>query len=83
MYQSIITQKGQTTIPKEIRKLLNLKPKDSLFYVVEGDRVFIKPIHGNILNLKGVVTPREHPENFEEIIKTAKVRMTKKIVEDL
>ena len=82
MYQSIITQKGQTTIPKEIRKLLNLKPKDKLFYVVEGDRVIIKPLRGDILELKGIISPRKQPEDFNEVVEIAKEIVSKRIVED-
>lgn len=36
-----MTSKGQTTIPKEIRDHLNLKPGDQITYTVEGDRVVI------------------------------------------
>lgn len=81
MYQSVITQKGQTTIPKEIRRLLNLKPKDRLFYIVEGDRVIIKPLHGDILELKGAVPAREQPEDLNQVIEITKKRVARKIVE--
>ena len=81
MYQSVITQKGQTTIPKEIRMLLNLKPKDRLFYIVEGDRVIIKPLRGDILELKGAVPAREQPKDLDQIIEITKKRVARKIVE--
>jgi AbrB family looped-hinge helix DNA binding protein len=42
MLQSVVTSKGQTTIPKEIRKLLKLKPKDRLFFLVEEAKVILK-----------------------------------------
>ena len=61
MLQSIITRKGQTTIPKEIRELLNLKPNDRLFYIVEGTKVFLKPLHGDILELRGSVPAKNQP----------------------
>jgi AbrB family looped-hinge helix DNA binding protein len=34
---STITAKGQTTVPKEIRDRLKLKPGDKIEYVVEAD----------------------------------------------
>ena len=38
-----VTSKGQTTIPKQIRQLLNLQPGDQINFVVEGDRVYLEP----------------------------------------
>ena len=66
MLQSIITRKGQTTIPKKIREFLNLKPNDKLYYIVEDMKVVLKPIHGDILQLKGSVPPKEQPADFEK-----------------
>ena len=43
MSQSTLTTKGQTTIPREIRKLLGLKENDRILYEVEDENVVIKP----------------------------------------
>ena len=43
MHQSTLTTKGQTTIPREIRKLLGLKENDRILYEVEDGKVAIKP----------------------------------------
>ena len=44
MYESTLTSKGQTTLPKELRDELQLKPGDKLRYLVSGDVVqIIKP----------------------------------------
>jgi AbrB family looped-hinge helix DNA binding protein len=80
MLQSIITQKGQTTIPKEIRKLLNLKPNDKIFYIIEGRKVVLKPLHGDILELRGSVPSQTRPADFENILKTTRKKIAKKIV---
>jgi looped-hinge helix DNA binding domain, AbrB family len=42
MSQSTLTSKGQTTIPREIRKLLGLKENDRILYEVEDGKVAIK-----------------------------------------
>ena len=39
---SVLSKKGQTTIPKEIRKFLKLESKDKILYQIEGKRVIIK-----------------------------------------
>ena len=38
MSVSVLTKKGQTTIPKDILKTLGLKPNDHILYVVEGEK---------------------------------------------
>jgi antitoxin PrlF len=42
MPKSTLTSKGQTTIPREIRKLLGLKENDRILYEVEDGKVAIK-----------------------------------------
>ncbi|MBM9593903.1 AbrB/MazE/SpoVT family DNA-binding domain-containing protein [Roseitranquillus sediminis] len=41
MIESTLTSKGQTTLPKEVREALGLKPGDKLRYFVHGDTVRI------------------------------------------
>ena len=81
MFQSTITRKGQTTIPKEIRELLEIKPNDKLFYLIEGKTVVLKPIHGDILQLKGSVASKFRPADFEQVRATSRKRVAKKIAE--
>jgi AbrB family looped-hinge helix DNA binding protein len=40
-----ITKKGQTTIPKEVRDLLDLKPGDSLAFEVQEGKVVLFKVH--------------------------------------
>ena len=40
---SIISSKGQITIPQEIRKRLGLVPGDRVEFAVEGDLIVIRP----------------------------------------
>lgn len=80
MLQSVVTSKGQTTIPKEIRKLLGLKPNDRLFYLIEEGKVVLRPLHGDILELRGSVHAKERPENFDAIRAATRKAITKKIV---
>ena len=81
MIQSIITSKGQTTIPKQIRNLLNLKPQDKLYYLIEDDKVIIKPIHGNILQLKGSIPSKAKPDDLEQVRATTRKIVAGKIAE--
>lgn len=78
MLQSVLTSKGQTTIPKEIRQFLGLKPKDRLFYLIEDGKVVLKPLHGDILELRGSVAPKQRPEDFEAIRSAMRKAVAKK-----
>ena len=42
VFYGTMTTKGQTTVPAEVRELLNLKPGDKISYLVDGDTVVIK-----------------------------------------
>ncbi len=82
MLESTITRKGQTTIPKAIREFLGLKPNDKLFYLIEDDKVILKPLRGDILEIRGVVKPRKRPEDYEQIRKIVQEKMAKRLTQD-
>jgi antitoxin PrlF len=58
IYLSRITQKGQVTIPKEIRDLFGIKPNDiGEFTVKEGSIIFLVK-KGTILDAHRIKTDR-------------------------
>ena len=80
MAVSILTTKGQTTIPKEIRAFLKIEAKDKILYQVENDKVIMRPLKGDILELRGRVKTEEKPVDFGKIRKETKKRIAHKIV---
>ena len=42
MYLATVTKYGQVTIPPEIRKYLNMYPKDKVVFRIENDRIVMK-----------------------------------------
>jgi AbrB family looped-hinge helix DNA binding protein len=58
MLHSTVTSKGQTTIPGEIRKALQIKPGDKLEYMVEGDHATIR-VHPGTRSLKGALASKK------------------------
>lgn len=54
MLISILTQKGQTTIPKEVREHLHLQCGDKVVYVRDGDRVYLQTVRGNAADAAGL-----------------------------
>ena len=79
---SVLTKKWQTTIPKDIRNLLGLKPNDKILYLIEGKRVVLKPLKGNILDLRGSVTAKRKPIDFKKLRDDTKKKIARKIIEE-
>ena len=42
-HSSVISSKGQVTVPQEIRTRLGLREGDRLEFVIDGDRTIIRP----------------------------------------
>jgi len=77
---AVLTSKGQMTIPKEVRKALNLKPAEKVIITVEGNHAVIKPVRGNILDIGGSIkiSEKEKPVDFHRIREEVKKRVAKK-----
>ena len=78
---AVLTSKGQMTIPKEVRKALNLRPSERVIVVVEGNQAILKPLRGNLLDLGGSVKipKKEKPIEFRKVREELKRKMAKKI----
>lgn len=66
MPTSVITRKGQVTIPKAIRDEVDLAIGDRVSFVVRDREVVLRARRGSILDLEGSVTPRRQPEDFDQ-----------------
>lgn len=72
MFQSIMTSRGQITIPAEIRKRLKLCSGNKLEFVLKDDQVLLLPINQSIKSLKGILPKPNNTltcEQMNEIIK--------------
>ncbi|MBW1781930.1 MAG: AbrB/MazE/SpoVT family DNA-binding domain-containing protein, partial [Deltaproteobacteria bacterium] len=77
-----LTKKWQTTIPKQVRNHLGLQPNDKILYLIEGEQVVLKPLKGNILDLRGSVVPKEKPVDFKKLRHNTRKKMAKRIMEE-
>ena len=66
-FETTLTEKGQVTIPLEIRRRLGLHPHDKVSFEVEGDVVKIRRAASKLLEGFGAVTSRKRPEDFREL----------------
>jgi len=68
MSTATLTSKGQTTIPKDVRDRLRLKPGDRIEFIVQPDgRVLIVPATVDARSLKGLLAPAKRRVSLTEM----------------
>jgi antitoxin PrlF len=68
MKYGTITAKGQTTVPKDVRDKLKLKPGDKVYWIVENGKAVLRPKNGSIMDLAGMFyDPNRKPMTIEEL----------------
>lgn len=75
-----VTIKGQVTIPKKIRKKLNIRPSDFVLFVRKGNEVVIKPAR-ILLDLKGVIKTDKKIKDWEKLRDNAKKYVINEVME--
>jgi len=75
MSAATITSKGQITIPKDIRALLDLHSGDKINFIVqESGEVRFLPATQDISTLKGIISKPQKAVTVEEMKTTIKAR---------
>ena len=75
MSTSTLTSKGQTTIPKDLRKRLNLHPGDRLECVIdENGRAQVSSASIDASELEGMLTPPARRVIVEDMNRTIRKR---------
>jgi len=80
---SIITRKGQVTIPADIRRALHLKEGDTVAWHQEGDEVRLTATRFTLESAFGSIEPRQRPEDFEALEQAAKAAKAQATMDDL
>jgi antitoxin PrlF len=78
-----ITSKGQVTIPSEVRRLLGVRPRDNVDFLVEKDQVRLVPAKSIVAHTAGMLkhTLPRLSEQEEEIV--AEEAMAHEVEEDV
>lgn len=75
MPAATITSKGQITIPKDIRVLLDLRTGDKINFIVNDEgAVNLVPVTQKITTLKGIVSKPNKPVSVDDMNATVKTR---------
>ena len=67
---SVVTRKGQITLPAEIRRSLGIREGDKVAISLgdsEEAPVILRPMHSVAAATFGAVMPRKQPEDFQEL----------------
>ena len=75
-----VTSKGQVTIPKNIRDLLNIHANDRVDFVQEKGRVFLVAVK-TLKDLRGAV-PAKGKGDFAQERNRAKLAVARRVLEE-
>jgi AbrB family looped-hinge helix DNA binding protein len=80
-YLTVVTRKGQITIPADIRRALSLKVGDKVAVVMEGNQVRLAPRGSVALRTAGMFKTNEPPLSAEELRAAAEQAIAEEAVE--
>ena len=66
MIVSKVGRRGQITLPRAIRRRLNLQEGDRVAFVSRGEEIVLQPLTRTLLDLRGSV-PVSEPQDFDAI----------------
>ncbi len=78
-----ITQRGQVTIPAEVRRRLGVGPRDKVAFAIDDDGVHLLPAPFTLESAFGSVTPKHTPEDFKAIERVARMERVDQVILDL
>ena len=67
-----VTQRGQVTIPAEVRRLLGLYPHSQVTFEIDGEQVRLTSAAFTLETAYGSVKPLSRPEDFKAVSRAAK-----------
>ncbi len=71
-FTTTITQRGQVTIPAEVRRVLGVKHRDKVAFTIEDGEVRLEAASFSLESAYGSVKPPKKPEDLHKISRTAK-----------
>ncbi|HVA92473.1 MAG TPA: type II toxin-antitoxin system PrlF family antitoxin [Chloroflexota bacterium] len=77
-----ITQRGQVTIPAEVRRRLGVGPRDKVAFAIDDDGVHLFPAPFTLESAFGSVTPKHTPEDFKTIERAARAERVDQVLSD-
>lgn len=82
-YYTTLTERGQVTLPSEIRRKLGVKPKQKVHFEVDGDSIRIVPSEFTLESIRGMVPPLSEPKSIEEIFAIAAEEHARHVIDEM
>lgn len=67
-----MTQRGQVTVPAEVRRLLGLKPRDKVAFEIDEDKVQILPASFTLETAFASVKPATRTKDLKAVSRVAR-----------
>lgn len=82
-FTTTITQRGQVTIPAEVRRLLGVKHRDKVAFTIDNGEVRLEAASFSLESVYGSVKPSKKPEDFNKVSQAAKDAKGEKTAREL
>jgi antitoxin PrlF len=80
-YIKTVTQKGQVTIPANIRKILGVGPNDKVAFILEGDKILLTSTRSVVERTAGAFKSRMRPTKVVELREKAEKALAEETLE--
>ena len=82
-FYTTLTERGQVTLPSEIRRKLGAKPKQKVHFEVDGDSIRIIPSAFTLESIRGMAPPLSEPKSIEEILDLAAEEHARHVIDEM
>jgi AbrB family looped-hinge helix DNA binding protein len=82
-YYTTLTERGQVTLPSEIRRKLGVKPKQKVHFEVDGDSIRIVPSEFTLESRRGMAPPLSEPKSIEDIFDIAAEEHARHVIDEM
>lgn len=70
-YHATLTERGQVTLPMEIRRMLGVRPNETVTFEVEGNSIRVVPSKFTVERVRGSVPALAERASLEDICEIA------------
>lgn len=76
-----VGRRGQITLPRLIRRWLNLQEGDRVAFIRRDNEIVLQPLTQSLLDLRGSV-PVVEPQDFDAIRQQVRLNQSQKVAKD-
>ena len=82
-YHTTLTERGQVTLPAEIRRMLGVKPKEKVTFEVDGESIRIISSKFTVESVRGSVPPLAERKSLEDIVDIAAEEHARHVIDEM